>query len=78
MNFSCLMSSQNDTESFILAKPSIPTKNLEIRIKKVFHINTMKNLVESLFLKLTIMHTCMVPRHDMFNSHDRIHNPRYN
>ncbi len=49
MNLSHLISSQNERESFILTKPSIPAKNLEIRIKKVLQTNTMKNLVELLF-----------------------------
>jgi hypothetical protein len=77
INLSHLISSQNerDRQSFILTKPCIPTKNLEIRIKKVLQTNTTKNLVELLLKKLTIINTYMV--HDMFDmliidSHDLI------
>jgi hypothetical protein len=45
INLSHLISSQKrERESFILTKPCIPTKNLEIRIKKVLQTNNMKNL----------------------------------
>jgi len=46
MNLSHFISSQNEREreSFILTKPCALTKNLEIRIKKFFQTNTMKNL----------------------------------
>jgi hypothetical protein len=63
MNLSCLISSQNDTESFILTKPCIPTKNLEIRIKKVLQTNIMKNLVELFFKKPTIINTYIHTRY---------------
>jgi hypothetical protein len=44
MNLSHFISSQNERERFILTKPCTLTRNLEIRIKKVFQTNTMKNL----------------------------------
>jgi hypothetical protein len=70
MNFSHLISSQNkrERESFIFTKPCFPTKNLEIRIKKVLQTNTMKNLVELLLKTITIINTyiCNTPN-DMFD-----------